>query len=108
MGVVIGYTTDSPCSASLMWVATVGFDVPGSITEDTLHDLGASLRRMSHTCAPLTVGIFIVRAILPSIGEVSDAGIEYGGRDVGRDRGIVEDAQFKSSVCICASQGVTP
>ncbi len=51
------------------------------------------------------MGILVVGAVLPSVGEVSNAGVKYSGGDVGRDRSIMEDARFQLLVCICAGQG---
>jgi len=103
-GVVVGDTTDPSCSTAFVRVMTVGLNMPGAIAEDTLCDLGTPLCRVPCMHAPFTVGVLVFRAVLPPIGEISDACVEYSGGDVGRDRSIMKDARFESSICIGTGQ----
>src|SRR5258708_19124635 len=104
MGVVIWDLGDASVSASFMQVTAVCFDMSCAITEDTLRELGAVFHGVSFTCTPLTGGIFVPRAVLPSIGKIGDACIEYCTGDVGRDGGIMKDAWLELSVGIGTSQ----
>ena len=59
---------------------------------------------MSCLCIPFTICVFIVGAIFPPVGEISDSCIEGSRGNVGREGGIVEDAWFESSIGIGMSQ----
>src|SRR5260370_42183732 len=81
-------------------------NVPSTITEDTLGDLGASFGGMSLTCALFTIGVLVIWSVLPYVGEIGDYCIEYGAGDVGGYGGVVKDMWFESCVCIGTSQHV--
>jgi len=49
--------------------------------------------------------VFVIGAVFPPVGEVSNSCVEYSGRNVRGERGIVEDARFKSLVHVGMSQG---
>ena len=86
MGVVIRDSTDLSFTTVFVRVVAVHFDMSSTIAEDTLGDLGASLRGMSDPCTLLTMRVFIVWAIFPPVGKVGNAGIEYGQLGIARAR----------------------
>ncbi len=89
-----------------MRVAAVGLDVPRTVAEDALVDLRASFRGMPCMRTPLTIRVLVIWAVLPSVGEVGDPCVEYGRGNIGGERGIMENAWLKSSVCISMGQRV--
>ncbi|SRR5713226_2925269 len=102
--VVIWDPTYPSVSASLVRISTVCFDMSSAIAEDALGNLGTPLCWVSCACTPIAVGVLVVGSVLPPIGEVGDACIKYGARDVRRNGGVVEDAWFKSLVSIGVGQ----
>ncbi len=101
---VVRYSTDSSISAALVQIAAVCLNMASTIAKDTLGDLGAPLRGVSHVCAPLAVCVLVVWTVLPPIGEVGDACVEHSGGDVGGDGGVMEDTWLQSSICIHVCQ----
>src|SRR5258708_3497331 len=104
LGVVIRDLADSSIMTSFVGIATMGFDMSCSVAEHTLIDLGAPLHGVPRACTLFTIGMLVIWAILPTIGEVGDSCIEYGRGDLGGERGVVKDAWFESSEHVCASQ----
>ena len=101
---VVWDSADPSISTSFVRVVAVCLNVPSTITEDTLGDLGASFGGMSLTCALFTIGVLVIWSVLPSVGEIGDSCIEYGAGDVRGYGGVVKDMWFESSVCIGTSQ----
>jgi hypothetical protein len=73
-----------------------------SVTQQTLIDSGAISRGVSAPFAPLAPFVVLFRAMLPSVSEVVETGVEHGARDVRDCWGIVKDAWLE------AAEGVGP
>ena len=104
MGMVIGHATDLSLSTAFMRVAAVHFDMSGAIAKDTLCDLGTPLCGVSCARAPFAIGVLIVWAVFPPIGEVGNACVEYSRGNIGGYGGIVENPGLESSIGIGMSQ----
>ncbi len=59
---------------------------------------------MSCPRTPFAMRMFIIGAVLPSIGEVRNSCVKYCRRNVRREGGIVENVWLKSSVHIGMGQ----
>ncbi len=103
-GMVIRHSADSSIATSLMGEVTVCFNVPCTITQYALHNLGAFFSRMPCSCTPSTGSIVVFWAMFPSVGKVINACIEHGMRDVRGEGGIMEDMWFKMMECIGVGQ----
>jgi hypothetical protein len=104
-GMVVGDATYSPRLASLVRDSTELFLMPIPITEQALVDSGAVTRGMPMSFAPLASFVILLRAMLPSIRKVVEAGVEHGPRDIRGCRGIVEDAWLEAAEGVGTGKG---
>jgi hypothetical protein len=104
-GMVVGDATYSPGPTTLVGGSAVLFLVPVSVAQQTLVDSGAIPRGVSAPFAPLAPFVVLLWTMLPPIGEVVEAGIEHGARNVRGRRGIVKDAWLEAAEGVGAGEG---
>jgi hypothetical protein len=108
-GVVVGDATYSSCTTSLVRGSAVLFLVSVSVAQQALVDTGTVACRVPAPFTPLAAFVVLLGAVFPPVGEVIEAGVEHGSRDIRGRRGIVEDAWLEAaeSVGPCkGSQGI--
>jgi hypothetical protein len=102
---VVGDTTYSPHSASLVGDSAELFLMSVPVAEQALVDSGAVTHGMPASLAPLASLVVLLGAMLPPIHKVVEAGVEHGPRDVRGHRGIVEDAWLEAAEGIGTGEG---
>jgi hypothetical protein len=79
--------------------------MPIPIAQEALIDSGAVTCGVPTPLALLASFVVLFRAVLPPVGEVVEAGVEHGPRDIRGRRGIVEDAWLKAAEGIGSRKG---
>jgi hypothetical protein len=104
-GMIVRDAAYSSCSASLVGDSAILLLVSVSVTQQALVDSGAIACGVSTPFAPLASLVVLFRAVLPSVSEVIEAGVEHGSRDIRGHWGIVEDAWLEAAEGVGSCEG---
>jgi hypothetical protein len=104
-GVIIRDVAHSPRSASLVGDSAILLLVSVPVAQQALVDSGAIACGVFTPFAPHASFVVLFGAVLPSVSEVVEAGVEHGSRDIRGRRGIVEDAWLKVAEGIGLCEG---
>jgi hypothetical protein len=79
--------------------------VPVPVTQQALVDSRAVACGVPTPFAPLASLVILFGAVLPSVGEVVEAGVKHGSGDVRGCRGIVQDAWLEAAEGVGSCKG---
>jgi hypothetical protein len=92
-------------SALFVWDMAELFLVSVPVAEQTLVDSRAITCGVSTPLAPLTALVVLLRAVLPPIRKVVEAGVEHSPWDIRGHRGVMKDMRLEAAKGVSTSKG---